>query len=135
MKAKDMIIDFINYIFLLLLIVFCISYFIVGDRVEAVTDFMKALIPFAYLGIAILIQIKYSRGELYKRKRDDNLEVTLNLTYYDKIKDEIVIFLLPIIVLVTAALTEGIDLTDMVQALLVFLTMYLWHNALFKKTE
>lgn len=135
MRAKEMIIDFLNYIFLLLLIIFCITYFIVGDRIKIMAEFMKMLIPFAYFGIALLIKMKFSRSDLYKRKKEDNLEIVLNLSYYDKIKDELIVFLLPVIILFLAFFNGKIDLVDILQASCSFIIMYLWHMALFKKTQ
>jgi hypothetical protein len=134
MKAKDMIIEFINLLFLLFLIAFVIIYIVVGDRVGAVVNFMKLLTPFAFLGIIFIIKMKLTRQQIRQRKEEKNTDIVLYLTTSDKFKGEIISFLIPISILLIAAFGRGqITSVDIFQAVISFLIFYFWYNSLFKK--
>ncbi|MFH1661823.1 MAG: hypothetical protein ABIA02_01885 [Candidatus Falkowbacteria bacterium] len=134
MSAKDLTIEFINMVFMIFLIAFCIFYFIAGDRFAMLAVIMESLMPLAVFGIAFLIKLKLSRRILKKRTREDNLSIILYLTYFDKLKTDIIIYLLPIIVLLISFIYDrNVDLVDIFQALIVFLIVYFWQKMLFKK--
>ncbi len=135
-RAKDLIIDFFNYALLLVLIIFCLTFFIVGNRLAIFTEFIKLLMPLAYFGIFFLIRIKFDRETLKKRKKEDNLnEIIKYLTKLDKIKDLIIISFLSIIIFVIAMIGGGIDVFDILQAIIAFFTMFFWHLVLFRKRK
>ena len=69
MNAKDMIINFINDVFIISLIGFFIIYFVAGDHFEAFSKFMKALLPLVIFGIIFLIKLRMDRAHLRKRKK------------------------------------------------------------------
>lgn len=134
MSGKNILIDFINVVFTLILITFCIFYFTVGNRFQNFTEIMKALVPLAFFGILFLVKLKLSRLHLEKRKQEDNLYITLNLTYFDKIKSNLIVFSLPIIVcMVPFIINRTVDLISILQACVVFIITYVWQEAIFKK--
>ena len=133
-RAKDLIIDFFNYALLLFLIIFCLIFFIVGNRLAVFTEFIKLLMPLAYFGIFFLVRLKFDREALRKRKKEGNLnEIIKYLTKLDKIKDLIIISILSIIILIIAMIDGYVDVFDILQAIIAFLTMFFWHLALIRK--
>lgn len=134
MSAKDLIIDFLNFIFLIAIISFFIVFFIVGDRFFAFSQFIKTLMPLAIFTLIFLIKIKLTRTKLKKRKHENNMEITLYLTYFDKLKFDILIYSTPIIITgIAFTINKTITLTDIIQAIIVFLIMYIWQIILLKK--
>lgn len=138
MKAKDVIIDFINHIFLLSMVAFFIFWFTVGDRFEAFAELMRSLVPIGIFGFIFLVMIKIKRMKMKERRRnsEEDAEIVLRLTYFDESRGDILIFLLPIIILLIAFFIDGFVATaDVIQAAFAFLLMYLWKSALFKKRD
>lgn len=66
------------------------------------------------------------------RKREDYAQI-MYATNYDKIKDRVFVFLLPVIILGIAIYCKKIDVIDQLQALSVFLSQYFWHKYLIRK--
>lgn len=134
MTAKETILDFINLIFLVALIGFFILFFISGDNFAVFTSLMKALVPVSFFGILLLIKVRLGRHQAKKREAENNLDITLTLTYFDKIKTDFAVFSLPIVVLaIPIILVRKIDVFDIFQALTAFLIFYFWVKFLFKK--
>lgn len=134
MTAKDTILEFINLIFLVILIGFCIFFFVSGDRFAAFAVLMKSLTPVAFFGILLLIKNKLNRQQVRKRQAENNMDITLRLTYFDRLKTDFVVFSLPMVVLLIPILfTKKIDALDMLQALVAFAIFYFWQKLLFKK--
>lgn len=133
-SGKDILIDFLNLVFTLALIGFCLFYFTVGNRFANFTAFMRSLVPLAFFGIIFLIKLKLGRSDLSKRKREDNMTVTLYLTYFDKIKSNIIVFSLPIIICLLAFfINKKVGVIDVMQASIAFIIAYVWQESLFKK--
>ena len=65
------------------------------------------------------------------RKRDGSQ--IMYATNYDKIKDRVFVFFLPIMVIGVAIFCKKIDIIDQLQALSVFLLQYFWHKYLIRK--
>ena len=134
MNAKDLIIDFINYVFVLLLIIFCIFYFLAGQHFANFISILRSLAIIAIFSIFLLIKINFNRKNRRLLEKEGEIDQVFYLTYFDKFKSDIVIFLLPITIIFVAFiinLTIGID--DILQAILAFLIMYLWQKIIFKK--
>jgi hypothetical protein len=135
MNYKDLIIDFINFIFIIILISFCIVYFIVGDRMGMIVKLLQSLVPIAMFGILLLTKLKLNRMTLKKRIREDRTEIILNLTYMDKIIGDLIIFSMPIIIIGISIFAGKTDTADIVQAAAAFLIVYFWQTNLFKKEK
>jgi hypothetical protein len=136
MKAKDLIIDFINLIFALALVAFIMFYFVVGDRFSAFVQLLESLIPIGIYGMIFLIMINIKRVKLKREVNEGNedTEITLHLNYLDKLKADILVFLMPIIILLIAFFVEKVvTAVDVIQASAAFLLMYFWQKILFKR--
>jgi phosphatidylglycerophosphate synthase len=134
MSGKELMLDFLTYAFLIFLICFCIVFFIAGDRVEMVSDFIKSLFPLAIFGVFFLIKTKFGRQEFKKRSKENNLDITLRLTYIDKLISNLITFSLPILIIAIALFFKGkVDFVDIIQASAAFLVMYLWEKRLFNR--
>jgi len=136
MSAKDSILDFINYSFMIILVVLAIIIFINPVYFNKFSEIMKAAIPLSFFGLIFLVKLKLSRDEVRKKKQDNNTDLTLYLTYFDKMKIELTVFLLPIIIIIISLISEQ-DFTTVTffQAIISFLLMYLWQKILFNKAK
>lgn len=134
MSAKDLFFDFIYLVFLLLLVGFCIFFFIAGDRFKTFTVLLKSLMPLAIVGIIFIIKIKINRRELKKRKSEENLEIILHLTFMDKMYSDILNYSAPIAILIIPIIIQRrVDIIDIFQALATFAIFYFWQKKLFSK--
>ncbi|MBU4257236.1 hypothetical protein KJ586_01485 [Patescibacteria group bacterium] len=134
MSGKELMLDFLTYAFLIFLICFCIVFFIAGNRVEMVSDFIKSLFPLAIFAVFFLIKTKFSRYEFKKRSKENDPDITLRLTYVDKLLGDLITFSLPILIIAIALFFKGkVDFVDIIQASAAFLVMYLWEKRLFNK--
>lgn len=135
MKGFKIIIDFINFAFLLGLIVFILLYIIIGDRLDAFTNIAKALVPVAYFFGMLLLGFRMDRDKIEKIRKEDKLdEIIRYLDKTDSIKDIVVIITLPVTVLLLAMINE-VNTYDIIQAITAFVLMYLWHMVIFRRKE
>ncbi len=137
MKAKDVLIDFINIIFFLFLVGFILIYIIVGDRFGPMISLMESLIPVSFYGLIFVVMIKIKRMNLKERRKkgeSDEDEIVLYLTYFDRFLSDIIIYLLPIVILLIAFLSHNyVSLTDVFQATIAFAIMLTWQKILFRR--
>lgn len=134
MSAKELILDFVYLILMLLLIGFCVFFFIAGDRFAAFTELLKAFVPMAFIGIVFIIKLKLNRRELKKRKKEENLEIILHLTFMDKLYTDIINFSIPAVIFFFPFIFGGeVGLIAIFQALFAYLIFYLWQRKLFNK--
>lgn len=138
MNAKSLILDFINLVFLIILVGFVIVFFIAGDRFESFIHIMKSLVPIAIYGIIFMIMIKIKRMQLQKWKSEgresSDKEIVIYLSFMDKYILDILLYLMPIVILVTAFFLEDkvVNFTDILQATVAFLMMAYSQRLLFK---
>src|SRR3989338_1097442 len=135
MRAKDLAVDFINFIFLLFLISAAIIFFINKDNFDAVLTVIKYSAPISFFIILFLIKSKLDQRELRDRRGRGNMDILLNLTFYDKIALDLILFSSPIIILLISSLTGKPNLTDLLQAAAVFLIFYFWQKHFFGKAS
>lgn len=136
MKAKDIIIEFINAIFAVAIISTSIIYFVTGDNFENFASFMQSLAPIGFFLLLMMILNSFRKLELKKRARESNLGISLELTYYDKLMSDFIVFLIPIAILVVPLFMVGkIDKIDLIQSLIAFIVMGLWQKYLFNKED
>lgn len=134
MSGKSLFLDFINYVIATFLIGLTILFIISPGNFQTVMKVMQAIIPFSAFGILFLIKSKISRTEVNKKKADNDTGLTLNLTYMDKMKGELLVFILPIIIIVISFFGDtGYNINDFFQAAFAFLVMYMWQRSLFNK--
>ena len=134
MSPKDLLLDFLNLIFLVLLIAFCVFYFIAGDNFAIFTLFMKAMVPLAFFGIIFLVRLKMTRSEIKKRKSEDNTELVLYFNIFHKLMSDIVVFLTPVLLGLLIYLARGfLEAADVILLIVVFLIMFFWQKYIFSK--
>lgn len=131
---KDLIINFINFVFALIVTVLTILYVIAGDNFEHFRRLMESIAPLGVLSALFLVNLKIWRERARKKEREANFDLTLHLTFFDKLKSDIVLFILPIPVLFFAFLSKGVvGPADIAAAALVFVGAYFWQKWLFSK--
>lgn len=136
MNFKDLALDFINYLFLLGLIIFFLLYIILGDRFAFFTEFFKSIVPLAFFGVPFLIIIKLRRESCKKYRKEDKLnEIILYLSKLDKLKDKIVIISAALLIIVIAIIDGDINTIDIAQAIIFFITIFFWRLILFRRKD
>ncbi len=134
--AKGMALDFLNFIFALLLVGLCILYFIAGDNFENFKNNLRALFPFAVLGVIFLIKLKIWREQGKKVEREGTGDAEILITFTDKLKMDLFIFSLPAAVCLAAyVFKRSVGAADIVAAALVFVIAYLFEKWLLKKAR
>ncbi|MFA5359678.1 MAG: hypothetical protein WC349_01840 [Patescibacteria group bacterium] len=134
MSPKDLILDFLNLIFLILLIVFCIFYFIAGDNLAVFSLFLKSMVPLAFFGILFLIQLKITRNKIKERKSEDKTELVLYLNVFDKLISDIIVFCTPILLGFLIYKSRGcLEIIDIIFLSIIFLIMFFWQKYIFSK--
>jgi hypothetical protein len=134
--AKDILIDFINFVFAIIIIGLAILYFIAGNNFDNFRHFLESLAPLAVLAVIFLINLKLWRAKAKKKEREGNLDLNLRLNFVDKLKSDIFLFLLPAAVLLIAFIVNKIvGVTDILEALAVFAIAYFWQKWLFSKEK
>jgi len=134
MNAKFIFLDFVNYLFLLALIIFVIAYIIVGGRLEMFEKIMKSLVPFAYYGMGLVYFIERKRKQRIKLIEETNFdEIVAYKTIIDRIKDLFVIVFLSFVIIVLVAYRGDLRIDDVFQALLIFASLFLWQFFIFQK--
>ena len=134
MSAKDLILDFLNLFFILLLIAFCIIYFIAGNHFSAFYLFLESMAPLAFFGIIFLVKIKITRSEIKRRKSHGNTELVLDLNIFHKLASDMVVFGAPILLGLLIYKARGrLDAIDIIFLIMVFLIMFFWQRYIFSK--
>ncbi len=136
MSAKELAIDFINLIFALIIISGAILYFIAGDNFEAFRIILASLSPIVFFIFLLLIKIRLSREEKKKRFDEGNIGINLRLNFFDKIKSDIFVFSLPIVICVIAFMANReVTIVNFFQAAIVFLIAFWYKSWLFAKEQ
>jgi hypothetical protein len=134
MSGKDLIIDFAGLLFLIALISFCIFYFIVGNRIAVVSEMMKALAPLGFFGVILLLKLRLNQKEGRKRQEESNNDIVIYLTFMDKLKSDLILYILPILAIFIIMLGGyKIDLVLFIQACVIFAVSYFWQKSIFNK--
>ncbi len=101
----------------LFLIILAIPFF---DGSLGIADFLQALAMLIITGLWHIFLFK-------SEEREDLIPVT----YFDQIKDEVVIFFIPVAMLAVSLLAHDVSLLDILQAVVAGGGMYIWHRSLF----
>jgi hypothetical protein len=132
--AKDIFIDFLNLVFTLVIVGLSILYFIASDNFENFKRILESLVPFGVLAIFFLVNLKIWREKAKKKEREGNMDITIRLTFIDKLKSDLILFLVPAAVLLVAFfIKKSVGLIDIFEALIVFIIVFLWQKWLFSK--
>lgn len=136
MKAKDLFLDFLNLIFIIVIVSLSIVYFIMPGRFAASTEIIKNLAPIAFFVSLFLIKIKFNRVEHARRKNENDTEIILVLNYWDKTMSDIIVFAAPILLCLFAYLAnQKVSVMDIFYATFIFLIMYFWQRYIFSKQQ
>ena len=136
MSAKDMIIDFVNTVFIIVLSIFCFFYFIIFDNMDVAKQIVKTAMVFSVFGMIFLIKMKIERIKIKKIKKEFNLDkIILYLSKLDLIKDIIVILLLSFIVFIIAFIEGSYNNIDIYQIFFILVYLLSWHFILFRKKD
>jgi hypothetical protein len=136
MSAKNILIDFINYLFIILLVLLCFLYFIDPERFQQFTELMRAMVPLAVFSIIFLIKLKFIRVELESKKEEGSTDIVLFLVFFDKVKADLVTFGIPmLIILLKLIITGAVEVVDILAAAISFVGLYVWHRYLFNKVR
>jgi len=83
--------------------------------------------------VAVFLLV-YAWHRFVFRKKADFGDV-MCATVYDRIKDQIFIYFLPVFSLVPPLFASSMDTVDLIQAIMIFGIMYFWHKYLIRKKE
>lgn len=134
MTAKETILDFINLLLILLLVGFCIIFFIQGRNFENFILIMKALVPFSFFGIILLFRWRSNRHEARNRKENDSFDMVIRMTYMEKLIIDMIVYSIPIAVLAVPFIkTFTIETLDILEASIAFLLAYWAIHKIFSK--
>ncbi|MCD4761598.1 hypothetical protein K8R32_01425 [bacterium] len=135
-KAKDMVLDFFHYIFLIVISIIFFFYFFLGDRMELAQKIVRSFMFLSIFGVLFIIKSKMNDREKKKLIREQRLEEIINyLTKKDKFKDLIVISVLPILLYGIALINGYILSSDIFQTVAVFFIGLSGHVFLFRKRD
>ncbi len=136
MSAKELLIDFLNLVFVVLITGASILYFISGDNFETFKNLMQTLAPFGLFGLLLLITLRVNRRKMKKRRSENNMDMDLSLNFMDRMKIDIFIFSLPMVVcLVFWLLEKTMTMSIFLSACSVFILAYSFRWWLLSKEE
>lgn len=130
MNAKDLLMDFLNYAFLIGVVVFFIVFFIVGDRFEIFTNILRSLTPIAVFSVFFLFFYKRKRRQKKKKTIDENGdldEVLIYLKLKDKLKDLAIIATITVGNIILQLVFYEVATHDLIQIFIIFFIMILWN--------
>ncbi len=138
MKAKDLFIDFLNVVFLVILIGFVIFFFIVGNRFGVFIEILKSFVPIAIFSLIFLVVMNIKRLALRKKRADgeEDKKIILYLSPLALLVWDAIIFSLPVVILTIALfIDKEVTITDIMQATIALLLMYYWKKTLLNKGD
>lgn len=134
MSSKDLFLDFINLIFIILIIAFSIIFFINGNHFQAFVEILKVLAPLSLFGILLLIKLNFDRYQRKKLNQEHDSQIVLYINYWDITIFDIINFLIPIgMIVIPIIFGNKIGAIDIIEASFVFIILYFWGNYFFKK--
>ncbi len=136
MSAKNFLLDFLNYVFIILLGFLCLLYFIDPVRFEQFAELMRALIPLALFGLVFLIKFKLTRKEFENKKEEGSTDLVLYLDYLDKIKADLIFLALPALVLLIPLVAAGtVTAAEIISAAAIMAGLFFWHRYLWSRAK
>lgn len=135
MTARDLIIDFINFLFFIALTAFFVFYFVLGRRTDQLIEILKSLAPFSIFGLAFLFKLKGFAKTMKRAKEVESFsdEEQWVISNRDIVKDRMITIFLPIIVLASAFIDGEVNNYDIYQSLFCFFYILFFHWIMFRK--
>ncbi len=136
MSFKELILDFLNFTFMIILIVLFILYFVAGDRFTAFSNLMASFsVPF-FIVIIYLVKLKIDRSRIKKRKKEGDYEIVLYLTFWHKLLSDAIVYLTPLgICFIKYIATGKLKIDDVLISLFIFIIMAVWQKLLFSREK
>ena len=131
-----MIIEFVNTVFLIILIYFSLFYYILGNALGEFYGMLKFIAPLALFASPLVYIFRERRPQYKKLKKEDTLNEVINyIAHTDIILDRIIIITLPLILLGISIYNFYFGAVDLIQAFVVILILLGRHLMLFFKRE
>lgn len=125
---------FINFVFTLMVATTAFWFIIQGDRALHFGQFLQFLSPIALVAILLWLFFKWRSLKVPSKDKNKYADIRLYLTYLDKLKFDIIMFALPILVITIAFVVQKqIYLVDLLQAVAVYFAFYFFQRWLFTK--
>ncbi|MEI7498513.1 MAG: hypothetical protein WCK11_04515 [Candidatus Falkowbacteria bacterium] len=136
MTGKDIVMDFVFSIFSFSLIAGAIYLITVPDSASMVVSFLKAFAPVMLISGILFFKLSRIKKRVTKSRQDSDFIIILRLTYWDKIKSDILALLLPLLMSVLVLISgRSYDSFDLMSAIVVYLIMIFWQKTIFAKTR
>lgn len=135
-KPKEMIFDFVNTMFLLALIAFCVFYFIVGNNWGVAEKIVKIAVNLSIFSILFLAKLKIIRHKTKYKEKDESFDdIAVYFSHADKIKNLIIIFVILFLIFLISFFWSPDMNIAFVQIIWIFFILYFWHFYLFRKRD
>jgi hypothetical protein len=133
MKAKEQLLDFVNLTLGVLLIGFFVYYFTIPGNFERFQDLLISFTPLAFFAATLIIRMKLTSDKIKEEGAYADEGAFLRLTYWDKIKLEIVLIGLPIAMIIAAIAFNRQSWYAAGESVAVFIVNTLVLRSIFKK--
>lgn len=135
-KAKFLILDFINLLFELSVIAFFVFYIVLGDRFEMIVKIVQSYGPLLFFYLFFSFGFRFNRSRFKKFKTEFALdEILIYLSPQDILKDRLVIFLTSVFIVLLPYFSSTFNYVDILQGVLVFAYLYLAHFFIFRSKD
>lgn len=136
LKPKDMVIDFLNTAFLIILIALCIFFFIVEDYFFVAAQMGKAVFASALMGIVFLLKFKVEKNKINHLKQYEALgEVAVYFTNIDIYKNLFLSIAAVLSIIVFALINGKIDSLSILYVMIISVIVGFWHFILFHRKD
>ena len=133
MSGKDIIIDFVNYLFLILIGVFMLFYVVFGNRLDFFAEILNLLMALSFFAFVFLIILKIKRRQIKKYAKEDMVnEIVVYISPTDILIDRFIILASLSAVIAIAYIGGDINIADFFQAFIPTITLLFWRQYLFK---
>lgn len=133
MKAGEQFLDFINLTLGILLIGFSVYYFTIPGNFEHFQDLLVSFTPLVFFAATLIIRMKLTADKIKEENGLANDDAFVKLTYWDKVKLEIILTGLPIAMILSAIIFNRHSLYAAGESLVVFITNTFVLRSIFKK--
>lgn len=133
-KPKDLIIDFINTVFLIVLGVVTFVLFIVKDYLFVVATIGRAVFASSLLGLIFFLQYKIESKKIeHNKKYELTDEVAVYFSKADIYKSSILSIFTVLSIISFAQINGKIDSLSVLYVMIISVILIIWHITLFKR--
>lgn len=134
MKAKDQLLDFLNLTFGVLLIGFMVYFFSLPGNFERFQSLLLSFTPLIFFAATMIIRLKLTSSQIQEEGEFADENAFIRLTYWDKIKLEIILTGLPIVMILWTIIFNLQSWHTIGESVFVFLINTVVLRSIFKKT-